>query len=156
MELKNDWSSNHAYRPSAAAFRLLSARFLPAAHRLQYGSARLASVAFLATVITGVLGTSATVDFKLQQAKTSSGGTAKDIPGAAITQIVKATGDNKIAQINLDTASLDSANGYGYVAMICTVGTAASLVAATLEGFDAFNDPASLLDPAAVVQTVSV
>jgi hypothetical protein len=111
---------------------------------------------FLATLYTGVLGSSATVDFKLQQAKTSGGGTAKDITGAAITQILKASGDGKIACINLNTDSLDTANGYGYVAMIVTVGTAASLVAATLDGFDAFNDPASLLDPATVVQIVSV
>eukprot|EP01041_Mallomonas_annulata_P037122 gene37122-60363_t len=50
---------------------------------------------FLALVQTGMLGTSATVDAKLQQALDSSGTGAKDISGKAITQIVKATGDNK-------------------------------------------------------------
>lgn len=110
---------------------------------------------FLGTVFTGVLGSSATVDFKLQQATSSGGANAKDITGAAVTQIVKASGDNKVAQINLDTASLDVANGFRYVSMIVTVGTATSYVGATLQGFDPFNGPASLADPAADVQIVS-
>jgi hypothetical protein len=44
---------------------------------------------------TGVLGAAATVDAKLQQATSAAGAGAKDIAGKAITQIVKATGDNK-------------------------------------------------------------
>jgi len=96
------------------------------------------------------------VDFKLQQATSSGGAGAKDITGAAITQIVKASGDNKVAQINLNTDSLDVANGFRYVSMIVTVGVASSYVAATLQGIDPFNGPASQVDPAADVQIVSV
>jgi len=110
----------------------------------------------LATLVTGVLGSSATVDFKLQQATSSGGAGAKDITGAAIPQIVKASGDNKVAQINLNTDSLDVANGFRYVSMIVTVGVASSYVAATLQGVDPFNGPASQVDPAADVQIVSV
>lgn len=44
----------------------------------------------LAIVQTGVLGTGATLDAKLQQAQDASGTGAKDITGKAITQILKA------------------------------------------------------------------
>lgn len=104
---------------------------------------------FLATVETGVLGASATADAKIQQAQDSSGTGAKDITGKAITQIVKASGDNKQALINFRGEDLDNANGFGYVRLSVTVGTAASLVAAQLLGFtprfasaDAFNQVA--------------
>ena len=43
----------------------------------------------LAIVQTGVLGTGATVDAKLQQAQDASGTGAKDITGKAISQIVQ-------------------------------------------------------------------
>jgi hypothetical protein len=111
---------------------------------------------FMAIASVGVFGSSATVDFKLQQAKTSGGGSAKDIPGAAITQLLAAGGNGRQVIINLDTDSLDTANGFGYVGMTLTVGTAASLVGAELYGFDPLNGPASAVNPAAVAQIVSV
>ena len=69
---------------------------------------------FAALIQTGSLGTSATVDAKLQQATDSSGTSAKDITGKAITQIVKATGDNKQAIINLRPQELDVNGGFSY------------------------------------------
>lgn len=105
-------------------------------------------------VITGVLGTSATVDAKFQQATDSSGTGAKDVTGSAITQIPKATGDNVQANINLYPEALDLANGFRYVRLSITVGTAASLVAGLVEGYDARYQPASA--PSSVVQTVTV
>ena len=54
----------------------------------------------LAIVQTGSLGTSATVDAKLQQAKDVNGTGAKDVAGKALTQIVKAGGENKQALID--------------------------------------------------------
>ncbi len=69
----------------------------------------------LAVIQTGVLGSSATVDAKVQQVQDSSGTGAKDITGRAITQIVKATGDNKQALINVKPDDLDTANGFGFV-----------------------------------------
>src|SRR4051812_8480273 len=62
---------------------------------------------FLALIVTGVLGASATIDAKLQQATDSSGTGVKDITGKAITQLVKASNDNNQAQINLRADELD-------------------------------------------------
>ena len=109
----------------------------------------------MAVISAGVFGSSATIDAKLRQATSSGGAGAKDITGAALTQMLAAGGNNKQAIINLNTDSLDATNGYRYVGLTLTVGTAASLVSAELFGFDAFNDPASMSNPAAVVQTVS-
>jgi hypothetical protein len=88
----------------------------------------------MALISTGILGASATVDAKLQQATDGAGTGVKDIPGAAITQIVKASGDNKFSFINLDPQKLDVANGFCFVRLSVTVGTAASLVAGYLFG----------------------
>jgi len=116
----------------------------------------------LATVITGVLGAAATVDFKLQQAQDSSGTGAKDVANKAITQIVKATGDNKIAMVDLRDDELDTTNGFSWVRGSLTVGAAASLVGAALQGGvaryappkDAAANPAINLGSANVVQIV--
>lgn len=110
---------------------------------------------FMALVQTGVLGTSATVDAKLQQATDSSGTSAKDVTGKAITQIVKASGDNKQAEINLRAEELDVTNGFCYFRLSITVGTAASLVSAAVFGGVAKNAPASALNQAGVVQNVA-
>jgi len=109
----------------------------------------------LAAIInTGTLGTSATVDAKLQQASDSSGTGAKDITGKAITQIVKATGDNKQAVINLRAEELDINNAFSYVRLSITVGTAASVLGANLIGMTVKNYPASVNNNADVVQIV--
>jgi len=109
----------------------------------------------MAIVKTGVLGTSATVDAKLQQASDSGGTGAKDITGKAITQLVKASNDNNQAVINLRPSDLDVANGFSYVRLSVTVGTAASLIDGTLLGFIPVNAPASSVDSAGVVQIVN-
>lgn len=109
---------------------------------------------FLAVLQTGVLGASATVDAKLQQATDSSGTGAKDITGKAITQIVKATGDGKQVEINLRAEELDTNNSFNYFRLSVTVGTAASLIAAVIYGDIAKNQAASALNNATVVQIV--
>ena len=64
----------------------------------------------LAAIInTGVLGASATVDAKFEQAQDVSGTGVKDITGKAVTQIVKATGDNKQALINIKPEDIAAA-----------------------------------------------
>jgi len=110
---------------------------------------------FLAHLQTGVVGASGTVDAKLQQAQDGVGTGAKDITGKGITQIVQATGNNKQAEINLRGEELDLANSYIYVRLAVTVGTSASLIAATVFGGIAKNAPASALNQAAVAQLVS-
>src|SRR5574341_249351 len=89
----------------------------------------------MALISTGVLGAAATLDAKIQQATDSGGTGAKDVTGTSITQIVKATGDNKFAFINLDPQKLDVANGFSWVRLSMTVGAAASLIAGYLFGF---------------------
>lgn len=108
----------------------------------------------LALVQSGVLGTGATLDAKLQQATDASGTGAKDVTGKAITQIVKATGDNKQALINLRPDDLDVTNGYAYVRLSLTVAVAASLTAAQLLGFNPRFAPGDAINQAAVAQVV--
>ena len=92
---------------------------------------------FLSLVQTGVLGTS-----------------AKDITGKAITQIVKATGDNKQALINVKPEELDTVNGFGFVRLSVTVGVAASQTSAQVLGLNPRFAPADASNQAAVVQVI--
>jgi hypothetical protein len=108
--------------------------------------------ALVAVIQTGALGTSATLDAKLQQAMDSSGTSAKDITGKALTQIVKATGDNKQALINVKPEELDTVNGFGFVRLSLTVGVAASLASAQVLGVSPRFAPADASNQAAVVQ----
>lgn len=112
-------------------------------------------LSFMALVNTGVLGAGATVDAKLQQASDSSGTGAKDITGKAITQIVKASGDNKQAVINLRAQELDTNGGFSYFRLSLTVGTAASLIAANILGVNGRFLPASDSNNADVAQVVA-
>jgi len=108
----------------------------------------------LAVIQTGVLGSSATVDAKVQQAQDSTGTGAKDITGRAITQIVKATGDNKQALINVKPDDLDTANGFGFVRLSLSVGVASSMTAAQCVGTSPRFAPTDAANQAAVVQVV--
>lgn len=110
---------------------------------------------FLATVQTGVMGASGTLDAKLQQATDGAGTAAKDITGKAIVQIVKATGDNKQALINLRAEELDMANNFTYFRLSVTVGVAASLISAVVQAGVAKNAPASALNQVGVVQNIA-
>ena len=108
----------------------------------------------LVVVQTGVLGTLATVDAKLQQATDSTGAGAKDVAGRAITQIVKATGDNKQALINVKPEDLDTVNGFSFVRVALAVGVAASITGAQLLGVNPRFAPADAGNQAAVVQVI--
>ncbi len=90
----------------------------------------------LALIACGVLGAAATVDAKLQQAQDGAGTGAKDVPNSNLTQLVKATDDNKFSMINLDPAKLDVANGFCFIRLSITVGTAASLIYGALIGLN--------------------
>lgn len=130
--------------PASQAAGTATTGWIPAAHHH----------AFLALIQTGVLGTGATVDAKLQQATDASGTGAKDITGKAITQITKASGDNKQALINVRPEDLDTVSGFGFVRLSVTVGVAASQTAAQVLGINARELPASTANQAAVVQVV--
>ncbi len=109
---------------------------------------------YQATIQTGLMGAGATVDAKIQQATSAAGAGAKDVAGKAITQIVKATGDNKQAIIGLRASELDVNNGFAFFNVTVTVGVAASLIAARVDAGVSKNSPASTLNQAAVVQVI--
>jgi hypothetical protein len=109
----------------------------------------------LAIIMAGTLGSSATLDAKLVQATDASGTAVKDITGKAITQLTEAgTDSDKQALINFTGADLDVANGFAFVAVVMTVGTATSDAGALLMGFDARYEPASDSDLASVDEIV--
>ena len=109
---------------------------------------------FMAVLQSGVLGAAATVDAKLQQATDNAGTGAKDVAGKAIAQLVKATNDNNQVTIDLKQEDLDFNSGFKFFRLSVTVGTAASLVAAAILGFDARYGFATDNDLASVVQNV--
>lgn len=108
----------------------------------------------MAVIQTGVLGAGATLDAKLQQATDGAGTGAKDVAGKAIVQIVKATGDNKQALINLRPEQLDVNNSFAFVRLSLTVGVAASLISAAVYGVHARQGTAADSNQAGVVQTI--
>jgi len=104
---------------------------------------------------TGTLGANATVDARVLQATDAAGTGAKVVPNKIITQIVKASGDDKQALINVRPAELDAANGFGFIALRVTVGTAASLVSAVHLAGAPRHTPVSAIQQAAVVETIA-
>lgn len=112
---------------------------------------------FLAIIMAGALGSSATIDAKIQQAQDGSGTGAKDLTGAAITQLTQAgTDDDKQALINFSSDDLDINNSFTHVRLSMTVATATSDAGALLLGFDPRYAPASENDATTVDEIVSV
>lgn len=111
--------------------------------------------AIMAIVMAGTLGSSATVDAKLEQATDSSGTGAKDVTGKAITQLTQAgTDSDKQAIINCFQQDLDIANGFTHVRLSLTVGTATSDVGAIVLGFDPVKGQAPASDATTVDEIV--
>lgn len=97
-----------------------------------------------AIVMAGTLGASATLDAKLEQATDSGGTGAKDITGKAITQLTQAgTDSDKQAIINCYSHELDVENGFDYVRLSMTIGTAASDAGGLILGHNARYAPAT-------------
>lgn len=110
---------------------------------------------FLAIVDVGVLGASATVDAKIQQANTSGGGGAKDVSGTSITQLTKAgSDDNKQVLINLDPSALDIDNGFAWIRLSITPAVAACLITGVLLGLEPRYAPMTTLDATTVDEIV--
>ncbi|MEM1149324.1 MAG: hypothetical protein AAGI03_02040 [Pseudomonadota bacterium] len=113
--------------------------------------------ALMAIVMTGTLGSGATVDAKLEQAQSASGTGAKDVEGGAITQLTKGgVGDNVEAVIELFTDRLDLENGYTHVRLSMTVGGASSDSGGIVLGCGARYAPASRNNLATVTEIVNV
>ena len=109
---------------------------------------------FLALVDVGVFGASATVDAKLRQAQDASGTGVKDITGKAITQLLAAGGNNRQVELNMKTADLDTENGFAFICLSVTVGTAATLISAALFGTNPRFADGAALNQAGVAQVV--
>lgn len=103
---------------------------------------------------TGTLGASATLDGKWTVADDSSGTNPVDVTGGALTQIVKASGDNKQFMSNLNCDAVTP--GKRYARYTITIGTATSDAVVVILGFDPLYGPASDNDLATVVQIGSV
>lgn len=111
--------------------------------------------AFMAIVMAGTLGSSATVDAKLEQATDASGTGVKDISGKAITQLTQAgTDSDKQAVINCRADELDSDNLFTHIRLTVTVGTASSDAGAVLLGLYPARGPASDSDASTVDEIV--
>lgn len=91
--------------------------------------------AIMATVMVGTMGTSATVDAKLEQATDAAGTGAKDVTGKAITQLTQAgTDSDKQAIIECRSDELDVNNSFTHVRLSVTIGTAACDAGAIVHG----------------------
>lgn len=111
--------------------------------------------AIMAIVQAGDLGSSATLDGKLEQATSAAGAGAKDVTGKAITQLTQAgTDSNKQSVINLFADELDINNGFTHARVTITVGTATSDAGAIVLGVDPRKDVASASDAATVDEIV--
>lgn len=109
----------------------------------------------MAVCLAGTLGTSATLDMKIQQATDSSGTGAKDITGKSITQLTQAgTDSDKQAIINLRADELDVAGDFTHAAIVLTTAVATSDSAAVMLGRRARYQPASDNDLASVDEIV--
>lgn len=108
----------------------------------------------VAALQVGVFGASATVDAKFQQATSAAGAGAKDITGKAITQLVAAGGNNRQAIVEVSETDLDVNGGFSHVQFSITVGTAATLVSALVQGVNARYQPASAYNATSVAQVV--
>lgn len=107
---------------------------------------------FLAIIMAGALGTSATLDAKIEEAQDGSGTGAQDLSGKAITQLTDAGSDSdKQALINI--AASDLSDTFTHIRLSMTVATASSDSAGLLLGFDARYEPAA--DLASVDEIVS-
>lgn len=93
-----------------------------------------------AVIESGTLGTSGTLDAKFVESDTS-GGTYTAITGRAITQLVKATDDNKVVLLELTQAHIGS--GKRYVKLNLVAGTANATSAAVVLGIPLYNADAS-------------
>lgn len=112
--------------------------------------------AVMGVVMAGDLGSSATLDAKFQQATDGAGAGAKDVTGAAITQLTQAgTDSNKQAVVNVRQTDLDYNNSFRYVRLSMTVATATSDAGAIVIALDPRYGTAVANDIAAVDEVVA-
>lgn len=96
----------------------------------------------MAVVMAGTLGSSATLDAKLQEATDGSGTGNQDIAGKAITQLTEA-GTDSDKQAIIECRADELTDGFTHVALVMTVATATSDAGALILGALARNEPAT-------------
>jgi hypothetical protein len=101
----------------------------------------------------GAITGSGTVNAKFQQASDSSGTGAKDVTGAAMTEIVGSANSNEQVTIEVRQAQLDVANNFTHVRLSVTTAVAASLISAVIQGNNAKYAP--LAQAASVAESVA-
>jgi hypothetical protein len=103
----------------------------------------------LFVVMAGVIATSGTLNFKVQEAKTSTGGSAQDLSTGVLPITQLTTGDND-KQVLVDVEAENLSEGYRYVRGVMTLATAGGDVAVLALGGRARYNPASDYDLASV------
>ena len=110
----------------------------------------------MATVQVGTTAATSTVDAKVQQATDSSGTSAKDITGKAITQLTAAgSDDDKQAIINIFADDLDIDNDFDHIQFSITTAVAASDSSGLLQGMGKRHGPASKGNASSVDEIVT-
>lgn len=123
----------------AVLAQLAPANQTAAAHAVgPFSIAEFGRVIFLINV--GVLGSSATVDFKVQ-ASATSGGTYADVSGTSITQIT--SGATNFVTVEVTREALMASSQGPYIKGVLTVGTAASQAGVVALGAEPRYGPAS-------------
>lgn len=103
----------------------------------------------------GTLGASGTLDFQVKGA-TSAAGTYTAIPSTAVTQLVKATDDNKYVEVSVRTDAVNALGlSYTHIKGSLLPGTAASNSAVFVLGEATRFEPASDSDDATVKQILN-
>lgn len=111
---------------------------------------------FMAIVMVGDLGSSATVNAKLTAAEDGSGTNPHDITGKAITALTDAgTDSNKQAIINVRADEISADGAYTHFKLSVTVGTATSDMGALVLGLNPHFGGASDNDATTVDEIVS-
>lgn len=144
LNASHDHAIVAAIDPDATAASTVATSWIAAA---DYGR-------FLAIVMAGTLGSSATLDAKIEQATDSSGTGTKDVTGKAITQLTQGGTDDSDKQVLLDLRpdDLDIANDFTHFRLSLTVATATSDVGGLVLGLGPAYGPAS--QAATVAETV--
>ncbi|MCZ2112793.1 MAG: hypothetical protein LC131_02900 [Anaerolineae bacterium] len=109
-------------------------------------------VAFI--VQAGTLGSSATLDFKVQQSKLANGSSPADISGKAITQLTEA-GTDSDKQVVVSVEASELSDGYRYIAGLMTVGVASSDAGVVAVAMNPNYGPVSDYDLASVAELVA-
>ena len=130
--------------PASAAVGTVSTAYIPVAN--------FSNISALLKI--GVIGALGTIDAKLVQSQDAAGTGVKPITGKAIAQVLAAGGNSKQVSIECRADDLDTNNGFGFVALSVTIGTAASFIDAALIGANPRYYPASQYNQTGVVQVV--